>query len=167
MTKTLLALLTALFIVGCGPNKEVQTNVEPALVVGKSVNALKLNDQFEKQHVINADTTKLIFAFSKDMAHTCNDFFASKDASYLGDNHTQFIADVSGAPSLIKSMFIMPGLKDFKHTVLIFEQKETAAPFKAKQDAEKIIIAYLNNGTISSIKTISTEAELAQVIESK
>lgn len=166
MKKILLGLVATLFLIGCSSDKKVDINVEPSLVVGKSLN-LSLNDQFEKAHTLKANTTKVIFVFSDDMGHVANDYFATKEASYLADNNTQFVADISGAPSLIKSMFILPGLKDFKHTVLVLKEKENSAPFRAKIDTEKIVVAYVANGAITSIKTISTQDELVATIEAK
>ncbi len=166
MRKIILALLAALFFIGCS-SKATNENVVPALVVGKSLSEVTLNDQFDKSHTIQADTTKVIFAFSKDAAHTCNDYFDTKAPSYLADNHTQFIADVSAAPSLIRSMFIMPGLKDFKHTVLILDDESIAAKFRKEMNTEKIVVVRLNNHKVDSIKTISTQSELITEIESK
>ena len=167
MKKIVLGLIAALVFVGCSSDKQTQINVEPALVVGKSLADFKLEDQFEAPHALSTKTTKLIFAFSKDMAHTCNDYFVTKEETYLSDNNTQFVADVSSAPSIIRSMFILPGLKDFKHTVLLLNEKEVAAPFKSNIDAEKIIVVYIKDMTISQIETISTKEELIATIEAK
>lgn len=167
MKKIVLGLIAALVFIGCSSDTKVDVNVEPALVVGKSLADFKLNDQFEAPHALSTKTTKLIFAFSKDMAHTCNDYFVTKEDTYLSDHNTQFVADVSAAPSIIRNMFILPGLKDFKHTVLLLDKKEVAAPFKANIDAEKIIVVYIKGMTISQIETISTKEELIAAIESK
>ena len=166
MTKLIITFVLTFFI-GCSSQDKELINVEPNLVVGKTLTPLKINDQFEKEHTIQEDTKKLIFAFSKDAAHTCNDYFATKDAEYLSKNSTEFIADVSAAPSLIRSMFIMPGLKDFKHTVLILDDEAKAAPFRAGVDSEKIILISLNNGAIEKIESISTLSELTAFIEKK
>ena len=166
MKKIILGFIAALLLIGCSSDKAVDTNVEPALVIGKSL-SIALNDQFEKGHTLNPATTKVIFAFSDDMGHLSNDYFATKEASYLNDNNTQYVADISGAPSLIRSMFILPGLKDFKHTVLLLTEKEASAPFRASVDTTKIVIAYVNNGVISEIKTISTKEDLIAAIEAK
>jgi len=167
MTKILLALLLALSFIGCSSKGEDLTKVPQKLSVGNNLSTLKLNDQFEKSHAIDATTTKLIFAFAKDAAHTCNDFFDTQKPSYLADNHTQFIADVSAAPSLIRSMFILPGLKDFKHTVLLLDDESIAAPFRKAMDTEKIVLVNLSKGVITSIKTLNTQKELQEAIEAK
>ena len=164
MTKILLGLLTTFVLVGCS-SEVIDKNIEPKLVVGKSVADFKLNDQFEKPHTLNSNTYKLIFAFSKDSAHICNDFFVTKAPTYIQDHNAQFVADVSAAPSLIRKMFIMPGLKEFKHTVLLLDDKTIAAAYRKGMDVEKIVVVYILNKEISKIKTITTEEELRRTLE--
>ncbi len=167
MIKIITVLTLALLFVACGSKEKNTQNIEPKLVVGKSLNGLTLPDQFEKEHTLAPTTNKAVFAFGKEAAHICNDFFVTQDAAYLADNNTEFIADVSAAPSIIKSLFILPGLKDFKHTVLLLNEKAVATPFKEGMNPEKITVVYLDNGTITKIETISTDKELQAIIEAK
>ena len=167
MKRIIVGLLTTLLFLGCSSKESVETDIEPMLVVGKNMAAFTLNDQHEKPHSIAADTKTLIFAFSKDIGHTCNEFFATKSDSYLSDNNALFIADVSAAPSIIKSMFIMPGLKEFKHPVLIIDDESVSKAYKSGQDDEKIIIVSMKDKTITAIKPVSTNLELATSIEAK
>jgi len=167
MKNIILTLLATLVFLGCDSKEPNPKDLEPKLVLQKSVANFSFNDQHEKAHTIATDTKTLIFAFSKDMGHTCNDFFASKPADYLTQNRAVFVADVSGAPSVIRSMFIMPGLKDFKHTVLIIDDKNVATGFKSGIDSEKIVIVSLENQNIAGIKTVTTTEELASAIEAQ
>ena len=161
----ILGFLLSIALIGCSSKATEDVNVTPQLVVGKSLSTITLNDQFEKAHTIDAKTSKIVFAFSKDAAHTCNDYFKMQSATYLSEHNTVFIADVSAAPSLIRTVFIMPGLKEFKHTVLLFEDKKMAAPFKKGLDINKVTVVYLDGTTIKEIKTITTDAELKKLIE--
>jgi hypothetical protein len=167
MKKIIVGLMATLLLLGCSSKDVEEQAVEPRLVVGKSLSDMALNDQFEKAQVLEANTKKVIFAFSKDMAHVCNDYFVTQSPTYLSQNNTQFVADVSAAPSLIRSMFILPGLKDFKHTVLLLDDKKVAAPYRADMNVEKIVVAYIENKSITKIVTISSEDELKEVIEAK
>ena len=167
MIKVLSTFLLALLVIGCSPKEEALQNATPKLVVGESVGDITLNDQFEKPHRLSPTTKKLVFAFAKESAHTCNDFFKAQKESYLQDNKTEFIADVSPAPSLVRSLFIMPGLKDLKHTVLLLEDREQAAPYRAGIDIEKIFVLSLNKGVISKIQTATTDKELQKLIETE
>jgi len=163
----IVGLLSALVFSACSSKETQEQNIEPKIRVEKSVADLILNDQHEKAHSITADTKTLIFAFSKEVGHTCNDFFATKSDTYLNDNNALFIADVSAAPSLIRSMFIMPGLKDFKHTVLVIDDETVSNAYKAGHDSEKILLVSLQDKTITAIKSLNTTAELATAIETK
>jgi len=167
MIKIVVALALTFLFLGCSSKSDELTNVESKLVIGKSLGQLTLNDQFEKSHTLSNDTTTVIFAFSKDGAHVCNDFFVTQTPTYLADNNTAFIADVSAAPGLIRSMFILPGLKDFKHTVLLLDDEAAAAPFRKDMKIEEIVIITLNAGNITKIETITTEKELQTTIEKK
>jgi uncharacterized protein YxeA len=166
MKKILLTLLAAFLLIGCS-SSDATTNekLTPKIVLSQALDTGKLKDQNGNIHTLPADTKTVIFAFSKDGAHTCNDYFATKNPEYLAQNKTVFIADVSAAPSLIRSMFIMPGLKDFKHTVLLLDDEQQAAPFRKDMDTEKIVVVNLDNGTISKINTITTQDELIKAVE--
>lgn len=167
MKNIIIAFLTAAVFLGCNSKETVTEVVVPKLVVEESLTDFTLNDQHEKPYALAADTKTLIFAFSKDVGHTCNDFFATKEENYLSENKTVFVADVSGAPSLIRSMFIMPGLKDFKHTVLVIDDKSIANGYKSGQDSTKIVVVSLEDKRITAINTVSTTEELASKIEAK
>jgi len=159
------AVLAAFLLAGCADKAE-NVSVEPILVVGNSLKDLKINDQFGEEHGIKMETKKVIFAFTEDPAHTVNDFLVTKPSTYLSDNNVQFIADVSGAPDIIRSMFIMPGLKDFKHTVLIFEDEAVAAPFKSGSKEDSIVLVGLDNAKIVSVENVVVTAEtLPDIIE--
>jgi len=167
MIKIITALFFALLLSACGSKEQVAQDITPKIVVGENLSGLTLPDQFEKKHTLKATTDKIVFAFGKEPAHICNDFFVTRDASYLADHNTEFIADVSAAPSLIRSMFILPGLKDFKHTVLLLNDKEVAAPFKQGMNIDKIAVVYLSNGSITKVTTLTTDKELQALIEAK
>lgn len=157
--------LTTLFLTGCS-EETINENIEPNLIVGKSLETLVLNNQFEEIQHIQADTKKVIFAFEQDSAHAVNEYLATKKSTYLEDNKAFFAADVSAAPSLIRKMFIMPALKDFEHSVLIFENKSIAAPYRLGVDEKSIVVAYLDNKKIITIKKIKpTKEALSQAFE--
>lgn len=165
MKNILIGILATFLLLGCSSKSDENKNVEPKLVVGKTLADIKLKDQFGKPHTLNADTYKVIFAFDKEPAHTCNDFFNTQKPTYLQEHHVEFVADVSAAPSLIRSFFIMPGLKEFKHTVLLLDDEQVAAPYKKGMDTTKIIVVTILNKKITDIKTISTKEELQKEIE--
>ncbi|MGB5965829.1 MAG: hypothetical protein WBF77_03920 [Sulfurimonadaceae bacterium] len=162
MKNIILGLIVAMFFLGC--TKEESIAVESKTVVGNSLETLVLNDQHEKPQSLSADTKKVIFAFSKDMGHMSNEYFNKQDPNFLVEHNAVFIADVSGAPSLIRSMFIMPGLKDFKHPVLVIEDKNVAAGYRIDENSEKLMILDVDNFIITNISYVASEDELAKAL---
>ena len=157
-----LGLLFALSFLGC--SDEVAAPVVSKVAVGKSLSTLTLNDQFEKKHHLSSDTKKVVFAFSKDMGHLSNEFFEKKGADYLKEHHVVFIADVSGAPSLIRSMFIMPGLKEFKHTVLVIENKAEASAYRNDAHKESLMVLDVKNFEIEKITYVNSASALEKAL---
>lgn len=135
------------------------------LAVGAKLKEMPLLDQFGKKESIKNTTKKIIFAFNKDSAHTCNDLFSEESPAYLSQHQAQFVVDLSSAPSLVKSIFIYPKLKEFKHQVLLLQG--SPAPYRAEVDTQQIIILHLEDATITKITTISTKDELKSAIELK
>ena len=56
-------------------------------------------------------------------------------------------------------------LKEFKHTVLLLDDKKVAAPFRKDMDTEKIVIVYIINKKIVEIKEVQTPEELRKALE--
>jgi hypothetical protein len=160
MKKILLGLIVTVFFLGCSNDKNV---VVSKTAVGNSLETLKLDDQFGNQQSLGADTKKVIFAFSKDMGHMSNAFFDKQEPGFLAKHHALFIADVSGAPSLIRSMFIMPGLKEFKHTVLLIEDENVAASYRIDEKSDKVMILDVDNFIIKNIGFAASEDELSKI----
>lgn len=167
MSKIIIGFFAVLLFIGCSSQTTAEVAVEPKLALNKSLENLKLNNQMDVPSGIESDTKKVIFAFSKDVGHKCNDFFATQDDTYLSKNKIQFVADVSAAPSIIRSIFIMPGLKDFKHTILVIDEEEISNQYKSEQNTEKIVVVSLNNKVITDIKYLDTIEELSKNIASK
>ena len=163
MKNIFFAFITALLFLGCSSNA-TPTDVKPLLVVKQPL-SYTLNDQFEKSHTLSKDTKTVIFAFAKKSAHSCNAFFNAQKPTYLQEHNAEFVADVSAAPSLVRSLFILPGLKEFKHTVLLLDDENVAQGYRADMKVDDIVVVELEDGVIKAIKNFTTTQELQKEIE--
>jgi len=165
MKNIILSLILAFTFIGCSSKSEDNTNVEPKLVVGKSLSDLKLNDQNEKPQTLSADTKIVFFSFSKPTGHMCNEFLEKQDANYLVEHHAVYVADVSAAPSIIKSMFILPDLKELKFPILLINDDKLSAEYSKGMDKESIVVVTLQNGTITKIDNLKDAKALEAAIK--
>jgi len=164
MKKVVFALILAVLFVGCNSNSQDMKNIEPKLVVGNSLASLSLNDQNEKAQRLTPETKVIFFSFSKKVGHKCNEFLEKEDADFLSKNNAVYIADVSPAPSLIKSMFILPDLKKLKFPILLINDDKTSAEYSKGMDKEKIVVGILDNLKITEIKAVTSTKELSKII---
>ena len=165
MKNIILSLILAFTFIGCNSKSEDNTNVEPKLVVGKSLSDLKLNDQNEKPQTLAADTKIVFFSFSKPTGHMCNEFLEKQPANYLVEHHAVYVADVSAAPSIIKSMFILPDLKELKFPILLINDDKLSAEYSKGMDKESIVVVTLENGTIKKIDNLKDSKALEAAIK--
>jgi len=161
MKQVLLGLVIAMLFLGCA--RDETAAVKSKMAVGESLEALTLKDQFNTPQSLNAETKKVIFAFSKDMGHMSNAYFDKQDPNFLAEHNAVFVADVSSAPSLIRSMFIMPGLKEFKHPVLVIDDENTAASYRIDANRDKLMVVDIEYFIIKKISFVESEDELAKV----
>ncbi len=127
--------------------------------VGEKLPSIELADQFEKKFKVEASDTTILMAFEKDVAISIADYLKSKPSTFLADNHSKYISDISGMPSMITSLFALPKMKKYSFSVLLIED-EFGKNFN-RQDA-KITVFSLQKGKIKTIKFI-TAKELSAV----
>ncbi len=162
MKRLLLLFAAALTLAFSACSGEAPKQIERKAVVGADLSNERFEDQFGNRHAINSDTRSVVMVFSKDKGHEVNKFFAERSPQYMAEHHTQFIADMSGAPSLIRSMFIIPGLKEFKHTVLLITDDTVSAAYKPQGRDEQIMILRLDRGKVTGIVFVDDTMALAE-----
>jgi hypothetical protein len=159
MRNIILAIVLAFSVIGCGSEVDT-TKVQPKLTVGKTLD-LQLKDQHEKPQTLPDGTKIVFFSFSKPVGHMCNAFLEANPKDFLPQHHIVYVADVSPAPSIIKSMFILPDLKKLKFPILLINDDQLSAEFTKGMDKESIVVVYLDkNKTITQIKNLHSEKEL-------
>jgi hypothetical protein len=119
-----------------------------------------LPDQFDKPHSLTNNTKKLILVFAKSTGHTVKAFLNQQDKDYLIKRNTQFVADISPMPTVIRNTFALPDLRKSNYSVLLIYDENIAKTLKNKKEADKIAIATIENKVIKSVKYITTTEEL-------
>ena len=138
-----------------------------SLFTGMSLEKLKsfkYEDQFEKEIKIPKSVRLVILSYEKGTGATVNELLNEQSPTYLEDHNTLFIADISGMPSLITSMFALPKMQKYKHTIYLNYTERFAKAFPPKE--EKITLLHFNaQNFLSKITYISKKEELQEAIE--
>jgi hypothetical protein len=167
------AILISLLISGCGSkeveNKEKVTissgEVSQGIVIDKPLANYTFQDQFDKKHSLINSVKKVIFVFTKPTGHLMRVYLGTKDVNYLKERNIDFIADVSGMPSMIFKMFALPDLKDSKYPIMIIKDKEKSKRFRDDKQKNAVMIISLENKIVKNVKFITNETDLIKEID--
>ncbi len=169
LTLIILALGTLIFG-GCSdkkvenPNTQNINSLTRVITVGKMFQNITLKDQFDKPVSLSDKTKKVIFVFKKATGHTARALLDAKSDDYLLNKNVAFIADISGMPSIIASMFAIPDLKKHKYPVMLIRDEKISAKYRNDKYEDYIAIISLNNFKITKITLVSTEKQLEKVL---
>jgi predicted transcriptional regulator len=112
--------------------------IASSLTVGNTLPTLKIKDQFEKEHVVDANIKTIIFSATKSEGTTIKEFLLTKDKDYLTTNKAAYIADITGMPSIITSLIAMPKMKGYPFSVLLVDESNKNL-FPVKEDMISVI----------------------------
>ena len=134
------------------------------LAVDSTVSELKIKDQFEKEHTLNANIKTILFASDKATSDMLRDYLLplSEKEKIIKKNNAVYIADISGMPSLISKYIALPKMKKYPFSILLLD--DTNKDNFTKEDG-KIIVYTLDNLKVTNITKISTPQELANIIK--
>jgi len=168
-----LVVLLSLLTSGCS-KKEIEDKKEvvitsgkisSAIVIGKELPIYEFQDQFDKKHSLNSNVKKVIFVFAKPTGHLMRVYLDAKETDYLSKRDIDFIADVSGMPSIIFKMFALPDLKESKYSIMIIKDKEESKLFRIEEQKNAIMIISLENKIVKSVKFVTNETDLKNEID--
>jgi ABC-type Fe3+-hydroxamate transport system substrate-binding protein len=158
--------LTVLILSGCSSKKatnddtKVLNSLTNSITVGKKFEPVTIDNQFDKPTTITSTTKKVVFVFTKNSGHITRALLDSKPDDYLSNKNIALIADISGMPSLIASMFAIPDLKKHKYSIMLIKNEEAAKKYKNDKYEDYIAVVGLDDLKITNIKLVSTATQL-------
>jgi len=108
-------------------------------------------DQFEKKLTITPQTKEIIISFSKKNGKAVKAFLSSHKG-YLKTRQAVYLADMTSAPSIAMSLFMMPALKKYDFKVGLIEDDDIAEKLPRKEG--KTTVIHLDKMRIKSIKFV-------------
>jgi len=117
----------------------------------------------EKKITIPNNTQTVIISYEKDTGKMVNTYLQEKDPTYLSKIHAVFIVDIHKMPSIITTLFAMPKMRKYEHTIYVYNDKNLSVFIPPKED--KVTIIKFENNKVKSITYISTKSELQRVLE--
>jgi uncharacterized protein YxeA len=155
MKKILILIALAITIVGADTIK-----VSSAL---NSLNKFAFENAQGAKLTIPSNVRTIVVSYEKYTGKLVNNYLDSKNPTYLDKLNAVFIADISEMPSIVITLFALPKIRKYKHTVYLHYSDEFAKYIPAKD--KKITIIKIKNQKVKSISYIGTKSELKNILE--
>lgn len=106
---------------------------------GDSLPNLSLTDQHDKPAKIDSSVTRIIFAADNGAASLVTAMLDAKDANWLTQTNSVYLADIHKMPSLIAKMFALPQLREKPYTIILGREEADLAMFARQKGCVAII----------------------------
>jgi hypothetical protein len=116
---------------------------------GDTLPAINLKDQHEKPVAIAPDTKLIFFAAEMDGSRLMTNALATLPPTSLKDKNAVYIADISGMPGLISSVFALPKMQKEAYTVALIRDSKETASLPRKPGA--VTVLRLDGGKVSAV----------------
>lgn len=130
--------------------------------------ALKVSEfenQYEEKTKVDESTKWVIFSNDKDLSDVVKKTLDDLKLTDLQKSGGQYVADISGMPSLVTKMFALPKMREYSFKLALDKDGEATKPWPKK--AGQITLMKLNKLEITETAYASNQEELTQFIKNQ
>ena len=131
--------------------------------LGERLAPWTLLDQFDQAYSLNDDLRVLLVARDMAAAKLVEQALADKSRGYLERRSAVYVADISGMPGPIASLFAVPAMRDYSYRVLLDRQGRVAPRYPGAKGA--VVWLDLREGRLQAQRTFVDAPALAQALE--
>lgn len=139
------SLLAALILVPALASADVAV-----LQPGDALPVLNLNDQHDKPYALPDNTRVLLVTSTKPAGAVANEVLKVIPQMEQERRGIVYIADVSGMPGLVTTMFALPKMRDYGYRIMVGTEPDQTAMLPRAEDAVTLI--QLEQGKIKAIE---------------
>lgn len=134
-----------------------------ALENGERLQPWTLLDQHDQAYTLNDELRVLLVARSMDAAKLLDDALRGQPTGYLQQRHAVFLADISGMPAMIGTLFAIPKMRDYNYRILLDRDARIAPRYPA--DTASVLWLDLRDGKLQGQRSFTDARALAQALE--
>ena len=133
------------------------------LAAGSDVPAIALTDQHDRKASLGPDVR--IVVLTRDMAagDTVKEGFAGMDQAALEMRGAVYVADISGMPSMIATMFAVPKMRDRSYRILLDRDGTATRDFPYVEGRPTVL--FVDQGKIARVAQPANGDELRHLLQ--
>jgi len=151
----LLAVVTSALVAGLA--------IAAPLAAGSALPAITLADQHDRKAALGPDVR--IVVLTRDMAagDAFKEGFAGMDQAALELRGAVYVADISGMPSMIASMFAVPKMRDRSYRILLDRDGVATRDFPHAEGRPTVL--FVEQGEITRVVQPASGDELRELLQ--
>lgn len=131
------------------------------LSVGSVLPTLTLKDQHDKRVVIPSDTQWVLFASEKSVSDMVSAVLSTQPADVVAGMRLIYLADISGMPAIVTSMFALPKLRSLPFSIaLVRDANEVTQIADLPRQPGAATLLRLEDGRITRLDAVRNSTEL-------
>jgi len=131
--------------------------------IGSKLGGFELEDQFGQPHSIKRMPRTLILTFEKKTGAFVNQFLTRQGSQYLAEHDALYIADIARMPGFVTTMFALPKMRKYTHTILLAYGEDFQKHFPI-QTGMATVIHFDPSSRVTDFVFVSNEEELQKEI---
>jgi hypothetical protein len=137
-------------------------NAEP-YATGDRIAAFTLEDQHGEAHTLDGWVALLLFNRDMDGGKLIKQALENAPADFLLSRRALYVADISGMPKLVASMFALPSMRKRPYSMLLDRDGTTTAQLPYAEGQATLI--FLRDFEITRVLHVSTAADITRELE--
>lgn len=129
---------------------------------GATLPAIALADQHDVQTHVGPETRLLLFTRDMDASKITKEVLAEDGAAQLTRARAQYVADISAMPSLVTTLFAMPGLRKRPYPMLLDRDGSVTKDVPSQPGA--VTVLTLDRSTVRHVEYVTSAERLRAVL---
>ena len=129
---------------------------------GATLPAITLADQHDVQTKVGPETGLLLFTRDMDASKITKEVLAEDGAAQLTRAHATYVADISAMPSLVTTLFAMPGLRKRPYPMLL--DRDGAVTKDVPSQAGAVTVLTLDHLVVRHVEYVTSADRLRALL---
>lgn len=123
---------------------------------------LTLTDQHDQPQTVSPETRYLLFTADKDASNLADAVLDGQTAATLTATGIRYVADISGMPGMVTTMFALPKLRKRPYPILLGRTPNDTRDLP--REPGKVTVIAAEGGTVTALHGLDDVAEIRQVL---
>ena len=132
------------------------------LADGATLPAITLADQHDVRATVGPETKLLLFTRDMDASKITKEVLAEDGAAKLARAHATYVADISAMPSLVTTLFAMPGLRKRPYQMLL--DRDGTVTKDLPSEAGAVTVLTLDHLVVRRVEYVRSAERLRAVL---